>query len=284
VTHPAYWLAFDTDTHLYHASMAHEVSGQEHPLCIRTRQEGSRGMTEVTVFAGDHAGLSSLIAGGINVAGGRILDARLFTLSNGMALDVFSIQDLPTDETPDSSRRLDRVVETIEKTLRGDIQLLNMLAAQRSPLPDRSKVFAAAPRVVIDNNASNQCTVIEVNGRDRPGLLFGLSKAVTEAGLRIASAKITTYGERVVDVFYVKDIFGLKMTNEAKLEQIREALMAIMESSPTAKDGAVDDAQASRRQTVNRTARERAKRNKHTVSRSMNNQSAADGSATAEPS
>ncbi len=286
VTHPGYWLAFDAGTHLYHATMAHEVREQPRPLCIRTRKNGSRGMTEVTVYAGDHAGLSSLIAGGINVAGGRILDARLFTLSNGMALDVFSIQDMPSDETAGQSSRLDRVAETIEKTLRGDIQLLNMLAAQRSPLPERSKVFAAAPRVVIDNNASNQCTVIEVNGRDRPGILFGLSKAVTDAGLRIATAKITTYGERVVDVFYVKDIFGLKMTNEAKLEEIREALMTVMDTSPTVKEAGGGDGQASRRQIVDRNARERAKRNKHTVSRSMgggrNGKPAPDGKLEAE--
>ena len=92
-------------------------------------------------------------------------------------------------------------------------------------LPSRTKVFTVPPRVLIDNKASNTRTVIEVNGRDRPGLLYDLTRALTETSLQIASAKISTFGEEVVDVFYVKDIFGMKVQHEAKLQAVHEALL-----------------------------------------------------------
>ena len=75
------------------------------------------------------------------------------------------------------------------------------------------------------SHASNTHTVIEVNGRDRPGLLHDVTAAISEQGLQIASAHITTYGVRAVDVFYVKDVFGLKVDNERKLTPLRAALL-----------------------------------------------------------
>jgi len=79
--------------------------------------------------------------------------------------------------------------------------------------------------VVVDNRASNRHTVIEVNGRDRPGLLHDVTSAISDEGLQIASAHVTTYGVRAVDVFYVKDVFGMKVENERKLTQLRAALL-----------------------------------------------------------
>ena len=67
--------------------------------------------------------------------------------------------------------------------------------------------------------------MIEVNGRDRPGLLHDVTRKLTELGLQISSALITTYGERAVDVFYVKDAFGMQISHKAKLEQIREGIL-----------------------------------------------------------
>src|SRR5262249_29919430 len=91
-------------------------------------------------------------------------------------------------------------------------------------VPRRTQVFTVAPRVVIDNAASATHTVIEVNGRDRPGILFELTRALTGLNLQINSAKISTYGEKVVDVFYVKDLFGHKIDHEQRLNDIRARL------------------------------------------------------------
>ena len=96
-------------------------------------------------------------------------------------------------------------------------------------MPSRTSVFEVPPRVLIDNKASRTHTVIEVNGRDRLGFLHYVTNVITGAGLQIASAHISTYGERVVDVFYVKDIFGLKMEQSNKIEEVRAKLLDAIE-------------------------------------------------------
>jgi len=94
------------------------------------------------------------------------------------------------------------------------------------------------PRVLIDNQASRTHTVIEVNGRDRPGLLHELTRELTRLNLQISSAKISTYGEKVVDVFYVKNLFGHQVEHPDKLAEIRTALEAVLaKGQPPAKPG-----------------------------------------------
>src|SRR6202041_3492953 len=90
------------------------------------------------------------------------------------------------------------------------------------------RAIHARPRVVVDNHASNTYTIVEVNGRDRPGLLHDVTAAISDEGLQIGSAHVTTYGVRAVDVFYVKDVFGLKVENERKLQQLRGALLVAL--------------------------------------------------------
>src|SRR5208337_4841657 len=102
--------------------------------------------------------------------------------------------------------------------------------ASKAVLGRRVRAINVPPRVVIDNHASNTHTVLEVNGRDRPGLLHDVTAAISDQGLQIASAHVTTYGMRAVDVFYVKDVFGLKVENERKLAQLRAALLAALVS------------------------------------------------------
>ena len=90
------------------------------------------------------------------------------------------------------------------------------------------QVFTVTPRVLLDNKASASHTVIEVNGRDRPGLLYELTRELTRLNLQISSAKISTYGEKVVDVFYVKNLFGHKVEQPGKLADIRHSLEAVL--------------------------------------------------------
>ena len=95
-------------------------------------------------------------------------------------------------------------------------------------IPSRTNVFTVPPRVLIDNQASRSHTVIEVNGRDRPGLLYELTRELTRLNLQVSSAKISTYGEKVVDVFYVKNLFGHKVEHPDKLTETRAALTEVL--------------------------------------------------------
>ena len=185
-------------------------------------------MTEVTVYCADHAGLFSQISGALAVAGASIVDARIHTMTNGMALDTFWIQDAAGGAF-DAPHRLARLAVLIEQALSGRIRLAaEIRKVSKMLLGRRTRAINVPPRVVIDNHASNTFTVLEVNGRDRPGLLHDVTAAISEQGLQITSAHVTTYGVRAVDVFYVKDVFGLKVENERKLQQLREALLAAL--------------------------------------------------------
>jgi [protein-PII] uridylyltransferase len=164
------------------------------------------------------------------------VDARIFTLTNGWALDTFYVQDAEGRPFADEAS-LERLRSRIAAALSGTIKLNRELAGRES-LPKRAHVFQVPPRVFIDNAASRFATVIEVNGRDRPGLLYDVTRALTECGLQITSAKVSTFGERVVDVFYVKDVFGMKVEHERKQEQVKARLLEALGGAEPAKQPA----------------------------------------------
>jgi [protein-PII] uridylyltransferase len=233
--YPFYWLSFDTETHARHARLVREAARSGAPLTVDKRVDTARSVTEVTLYTADHPGLFSRIAGALAVSGANIVDARIVTMANGMALDTFWVQDA-SGGAFDRPDKLAKLAVLFENVLSG--RLKPHLELKRPPaLPSRTRGFAVTPRVLIDNNASAGHTVIEVNGRDRPGLLFELTRALTGLNLQISSAKISTYGEKVVDVFYVKNLFGHKVEHASKLDEIREKLGQVL-SDPPSEDAA----------------------------------------------
>ena len=242
--YPSYWSGLDGDSHLRHARLVREAESSGAPLTIDTRVDRYREATEVTVYTADHPGLFSRIAGAMAVAGASITAARIFTLSNGMALDSFYVEDAQGGPF-DQPGRLARLASSLAQSLAGRLRPLQELEAQRSPIPSRFKVFKVSPRVLIDNKASRGHTVIEVNGRDRPGLLYQVTQTLTYLNLIIKSARIATFGERAVDVFYVQDALGGKIESKQKLRHIEKKLLAVFEDgecSPARKAAGRKDA------------------------------------------
>lgn len=223
--YPGYWLSFDPETHARHARLMRDAEQRQMPLVVDTQPLPARAVTEVTVYCADHAGLFSKISGALAVAGASIVDARIHTMTNGMALDTFWVQDA-AGGTFDQPHRLAKLSVLIEQALSGRIRLpTEIRKLQKNVVGRRMNAIHVPPRVVFDNHASNRFTVVEVNGRDRPGLLHDITAAMSDEGVQIGSAHVSTYGVRAVDVFYVKDVFGLKIENERKLAQLREALL-----------------------------------------------------------
>ncbi len=214
-----YWLSFPIDTLVRHAELVRRAERDKQPLAIEHRVQPERSVTEITIYTLDTHGLFARLAGAMAISGANIVDAKIFTLANGMALDTFWIQDLE-GKPFDGPQRLARLAARVEISLSNRLDIARELDSQRSSWPKRDRVFTVQPRVLIDNNASDTFTVIEVNGRDRPGFLHIVTRALTRLNLQIQSAHITTYGERAVDVFYVKDVFGLKVVNADKLKQV----------------------------------------------------------------
>ncbi|MBK20569.1 MAG: [protein-PII] uridylyltransferase [Rhodospirillaceae bacterium] len=230
--YPSYWLSIDTESHLRHAKIIRTAQKSEKELALDIRVDSENDVTEFTIYTADHPGLFSRIAGAMAVSGANIVDAKIFTTTSGMALDIFSIQD-SKGKAFDDKISLDRLKTRIERTLTGEINISEQLDKTLIH-PTRAEVFTVPTRVLINNSASQTHSLVEINARDQAGLLHRVTRTLTQLGLQISSALITTYGERAVDVFYVKDTFGMQITHEDKLEQIRTTLLEEIAEEPEA--------------------------------------------------
>ena len=217
----AYWIAEPED--IIAMNLRQLDGAASAPLTIATEYYAARGATLVTVVAADHPGLFYRIAGGIHLAGGNIIDARIHTARNGMAVDNFLIQD-PLGRPFMEEGQLARLKAMIEDALANRVKLVPQLAARPLARP-RADAFDVQPRVEFDNKASNRFTVVEINARDRPALLNRLARALFEARLMVHSAHVATYGERAVDTFYVTDLLGEKIDAPARLKAVEKKLL-----------------------------------------------------------
>src|SRR5271163_1445107 len=223
--YPAYWLKVDLPHKLAHANFvrASEEAGKR--LATTVGFDAARGVTELTVFAPDHPWLLSIIAGACALAGANIVDAQIYTTTDGLALDTISVsREFEHDE--DEARRAARIGDAIERAVRGVIKLPDIVG-KSAPPKGRLKAFAIEPEVTINNQWSARYTVVEVTGLDRPGLLYELTTTLSKFNLNIASAHVATFGERVVDVFYVTDLTGAQIVTPFRQAAIKRPLLAL---------------------------------------------------------
>ena len=222
--YPAYWLKVEPTRQVAHANLLHAMAAEVRSLATEVTTDSFHGVTAVTVVAPDHPRLLTGIAGACAAAGGNIVDAQIFTTTDGLALDtIFVSRAFERDE--DELRRGQRIASTIERTLRGEVRLTE-IASQKETRDMRRRAFAIEPEVTIDNSLSSRYTVVEVSGLDRPGLLRDLTASLSSLNLNIGSAHIVTFGEKAVDSFYVTDLTGQKINSAAKQAAIKRRLLA----------------------------------------------------------
>ena len=221
---PAYWLGFSTLAHRRHAKLLAEITRNQASYNIGMYINLVREIAEITVIAANENDLLPRMAGALAAGGATILEARVYTLVDGTALDSFTIQDSSGGPFDQPNKRA-RVIRLLTQALERDLDIESALAQRQSPFSNRTADLEVNPRVLIDNNASHTHTVIEVNGTDRPGLLWRVSAALSRLDLQIDTAKISTYGETAVDVFYVKNRYGFKIQHERFLTTIKVQLI-----------------------------------------------------------
>ena len=222
--YPAYWLKVEPARQAAHAKLLRAMVDESRSLATEVATDAFHGVTAVTVVAPDHPRLLTGIAGACAAAGGNIVDAQIFTTTDGLALDtIFVSRAFERDE--DELRRGQRIASNIEKTLRGEVRLAEM-APRRQPRDERHDAFAVEPEVTVDNNLSRRYTVVEVSGLDRPGLLRDLTASLSSLNLNIGSAHIVTFGEKAVDSFYITDLTGQKINAPARQAAIKRRLLA----------------------------------------------------------
>ena len=225
--YPSYWLRTSTQQQIEHAQFMAGAEAKGLPFATKVETDAFKGVTELTIFAQSYPQLLALIAGACAAAGANIVGAHVSTTRDGMALDTIHLQRA-FERSDDEKRRGERIVRAIEKLLRGEAYLGDMLAKKRKP-KGRLKAFSVEPQAVIDNTLSDELTVIEVNGLDRPGLLYDLTRELSDMKLDTTSAHIATFGEKAVDVFYVTDLVGKKITSAERQATIRRTLHAALE-------------------------------------------------------
>src|SRR5689334_8469337 len=230
--YPAYWLKVDLPHRVAHARFLRATEEAGKSLATTFALDAERGVTEITVLAPDHPWLLSTLAGACASAGANIVDAQIYTTTDGRALDTIAISR-EYDRDEDEGRRATRIGEMIEQVLEGKLRLPEVVARKAA---NRGKVraFVVEPEVTINNQWSDRYTVIEVSGLDRPGLLYQLTTAISKLNLNIASAHVATFGERARDVFYVTDLLGAQINAPTRQAAIKSALIHLLASEDDA--------------------------------------------------
>jgi [protein-PII] uridylyltransferase len=226
--YPAYWLKVELPRKIRHARFLRASEQAGHKLAINVGFDEARGVTELTILATDHPWLLSIIAGACASAGANIVDAQIYTTTDGRALDTIAISR-EYDRDEDEGRRATRIGEMIEQVLEGKLRLPEVVA-RKAAGRGRVRPFVVEPEVTINNQWSDRYTVIEVSGLDRPGLLYQLTTAISKLNLNIASAHVATFGERARDVFYVTDLLGAQINAPTRQAAIKSALIHLLSS------------------------------------------------------
>ncbi len=220
----SFWASLDASTHARIARLLRSAESAKSSLSLDTKSDLFRSITDIILVTPDQHGLFSKISGAMALAGANILSAKIFTLKNGMAVEMFHIQD-EGGHAFDKPDKLARLSVYMNKAVEGELDIVKEIEHTHLTYPSRMEVFKVPPRVFADNKVSANHTVIEVGGRDRIGFLHTVTRVLADLGLTIATAHISTYGERAVDVFYIKDGYGMKILHESKLKQVQSALI-----------------------------------------------------------
>jgi [protein-PII] uridylyltransferase len=227
----SYWLA---EPLAWQAAKARQVAEAEARIGdaspnVAIDDDLDSGATRISIFTPDREGLFYRICAGLASAGANIIDARIHTTRDGMALDNLLVLD-GRGQPYGERRQRGRLARAVTMALE---------SADPPPLPSaepprRTSAFEVAPSVAIAERASSRTTVVEVNARDRPALLAALAAAIHECGHVIHSAHIATYGERAVDVFYLTAPSGAKLDRD-QIAELRSRLLEAATEPPRAK-------------------------------------------------
>ncbi len=196
--------------------------GQE-PVSLTTTQNKERDYTELIVCTHDVSGLFAKVTGVMAANSVDILGAQIYTLTTGIALDILEVKnaygELLTDE-----KKINDIRSDLSDIVTGRTWLEKLVKKPRQSILDQKETPHVPTRVAVDNEVSESYTVLDINTYNRIGLLYKISSALYELGLYIKIAKISTKGESVSDIFYILDIFGQKIYNSEKIENIIKGL------------------------------------------------------------
>ena len=201
------------------------------PFLSKVHHAADGSYSNVTICTLDVPGLFSMITGVMAANGMNILGAQIHTSSNGKVLDVLQVNS-PQGFIFTDPARWERMEKDLLQVIQGKIQVRTLVEKRRPPNVLIEKVKPRFPTVIeFDNEVSGDYTVIDIYTHDKVGLLYWITSTLTTLGLYIGVAKISTKVDQVADVFYVKDIFGHKLTSPEKLTEIKQRLFTAIDEA-----------------------------------------------------
>jgi [protein-PII] uridylyltransferase len=191
---------------------------------VRTAARPGRrsGTYALSVVCADRPGLLARVAGALSLSQLSILAAQVFTTEDGIALDHFVVASPYAEDVDEENWRDFR--STLRKALEGRLSLEYRVREKRRHYPEPRRGISI--EVTVKNDASDFFSVIEVGAADRIGLLFDITRTLFELSLDVHIAKVATYGDRVIDAFYVRDVVGQKISDEEQADEIVRAITA----------------------------------------------------------
>ncbi|MCL6472327.1 MAG: [protein-PII] uridylyltransferase [Firmicutes bacterium] len=218
----SYLLAQDSDSIVEHFKQMRRAKGTG--ISITTKDK--EGLQEIILIAKDQPGLFYKVSGALALHGINILGAQIYTRSDGIVLDIFKVKGY--FEHNIDKERWSNIIRDIKRALEGKIAL-DYRIADKADRYKSNKALNKPPQVKIDNSSSDFYTVIEVHVQDRIGLLYTITKVMHDLSLNIHLAKVSTDVDKVIDVFYVWDIYGQKISDNEQIGDIKKAILAALE-------------------------------------------------------
>lgn len=228
ILYPDYWQRTEFERQIAHAKLHRRAREENLQFAVDCTTDAFTAITDLDIYAPNHPRLLSLFAGACAANGANIAGAHIATTRDGFAIDNFHLQR-EFEQDADELRRGARIGDTIDSILKNECTLEELLKRQKERKNKKIEAFTVEPKVVIDNEVSEQFTVLELRGLDRPGLLHQLTSKISDLLLDINSAHITTHGEKAFDVFYVSDLTGGKIIRQSKKDEISKTLLEVLE-------------------------------------------------------
>ncbi len=219
-----YWETFNLSSVVNHYEIFTSMKNYSKKLEIYLSNDSKLKATELLVITPDHHGLFSQISGLVASSGYDIVSAKIITRSDGYALDTFFLQNKERKPISDINLRK-KLIETITKGLEGNFNIEKALNIKWKEIPARFRAVEAPIRVIVDNKTSDQYTILDIKCKNAPGVLYKITKIITSLGLQINTANVSTYGDRVVDIFYLKNAFGSKVDDNTTIEKVKNSIL-----------------------------------------------------------
>jgi len=223
----SYFLANNAGAIIEHLKALREFKGLK-PHVLKVNQDAKGAYTGLVICSLDKQGLFAMISGVMAANNIDILGAQITTLKNGLVLDILQVIDAKGRPVTDKLKHK-KIDKNLGDVISGAVKVKKLLRRKPSIL-DRKQKTPVKTRISIDNNISDSMSVIDIHAENKIGLLYDITSAIDRLGLYINIARISTKGSEATDIFYVKDIFGQKVYDKDKLEQITRTIYESIEA------------------------------------------------------